>query len=253
MNFTPWETINEAINAGAKFWSVYDQSGKRLIFELNQDTAPEDSADKLKSILHREQGEFVQVKLSFQNSKDKGNGGNVRGFTYYYKLPNPGGTIGAPVLYSGSQTGGVGMQDYLSAIEAKYKAESNLQYELLKMQYLLNSKPTIAEQICSPENLNRFFTFADNLVGALTYKMQAQQTKRPVLQAPKISENTEGIAGIEGMEGISMDDIDMELAEAVSKILSFRDGRQAIINIAAGGDFVWSQIHIALTEKGLLS
>ena len=252
MNFTPWETINEAINAGAKFWSVYDQSGKRLIFELNQDTAPEDSADKLKSILHREQGEFVQVKLSFQNSKDKGNGGNVRGFTYYYKLPNPGGTIGAPVLYSGSQTGGVGMQDYLTAIEAKYKAESNLQYELLKMQYLLNAKPSIAEQICSPENINKFFTLADGLINALSYKQANQQIKRPVLQAPKISENTEGIAGVEGIEGINMDDIDMELAEAVSTLLTFKDGRQAIINIAKAGHFAWSQIHIALTEKGLL-
>jgi hypothetical protein len=235
MNFTPWETINEAINAGAKFWAVYDQSGKRLIFELTQDTAPEDSASKLMSILHREQGEFVQVKLSFILSKDKGNGGNVRGFTYYYKLPNPGGTIGAPVNYNGMQSGGIGLPEYMQALEAKNRAER----ELLKMELTANQTPSFLERVATPENVNKFFDIAGALVNSLSNK-QAPQQKKPIeIAAPNL-------------EGIDTTDLDMELIEAVNTLQTYQDGRQAIINIAAAGPAVWALIHSGLKEKMLL-
>lgn len=227
MNFTPFDTINEAINAGAKFWSVYDQSGKRLIFELNQDTAPEDSAEKLKSILHREQGEFVQVKLSFQSSKDKGNGGNVRGFTYFYKLPNPGGSITAPVNYSaGFSGGGVPLSDYFAVYERANKAER----ELDRLQFTINSEPSFAERIASPDNLNKFFELAGTLVNSINQKKQPPAN---ALSLP--DQNT-----------------DAELQNAVDTLVSFTDGRQALLNIAAAGPVVWSIIHQGLKDNSLL-
>jgi len=224
MNFTPWETINEAINAGAKFWSVHDQSGKRLIFELNQDTAPEDSAEKLKAILNREAGEFVQVKLSFQSAKDKGNGGNVRGFTYYYKLPNPGGSfISGPSNYQGNG-GGVSLADYVSALEAKNNAER----ERLKMELTQNQAPSFIEKIATPENVNKFFEIAGALVNSINSKRQAA-------------------APISGPTGF-----DAETTEAVNTLLSYEDGRQALINIAAAGPMVWTVIRQGLKENSLL-
>jgi hypothetical protein len=236
MNFTPWETINEAINAGAKYWSVYDQSGKRLIFELNQDTAPEDSAQKLQSILQREQGEFVQVKLSFQNSKDKGNGGNVRGFTYFYKLPNPGGMIGAPVNYSGAQmSGGIGMGEYMQALEAKNRAER----ELLKMELTQNQQPSFVERIATPENVNKFFEIAGALVNSL------KKTSPPVaMQTATTATNL--------LAGYNEQEIDQELINSVNIITDFPDGRQAIINIAAAGPVVWTMIQTGLKDNNLL-
>ena len=237
MNFTPWETINEAINAGAKFWAVYDQSGKRLIFELSEDTAVEDSAQKLKAILHREQGEFVQVKLSFINSKDKGNGGNVRGFTYYYKLPNPGGTIGAPVNYSGMQNGGIGLPEYMQVIEAKNRAER----ELLKMELTANQTPSFIERVATPENVNKFFEIAGALVNSMNSKRQA----------PQQNQNLQ-ISGSDSLEGVDTANLDLELIDAVNTLTSFQDGRQAIINIAAAGPGVWALIHSGLKEKKLI-
>lgn len=236
MNFTPWETINEAINAGAKYWSVYDQSGKRLIFELNQDTAPEDSAQKLQSILQREQGEFVQVKLSFQNSKDKGNGGNVRGFTYFYKLPNPGGMIGGPVNYSGAQmSGAIGMGEYMQALEAKNRAER----ELLKMELTQNQQPSFVERIATPENVNKFFEIAGALVNSL-------KKTAPAVGMQTATTATNLIAGYNEQE------IDQELIDSVNIITDFPDGRQAIINIAAAGPVVWTMIQTGLKENNLL-
>jgi hypothetical protein len=228
MNFTPFDTINEAINAGAKFWSVYDQSGKRLIFELNQDTAPEDSAEKLKSILHREQGEFVQVKLGFQSSKDKGNGGNVRGFTYFYKLPNPGGSItGAPVGFSaGFSGGGVPWSEYISVYERANRAAR----EIDRLQFTMNQAPSFADRIAEPENLNKIFNFVDGLVNSLGPK---KPQAAGALSAP--DQNT-----------------DAELNAAVETLTGFTDGRQALINIAAAGPMVWSVIHQGLKENSLL-
>lgn len=235
MNFTPWETINEAINAGAKYWAVYDQSGKRLIFELTQDTAPEDSASKLMSILHREQGEFVQVKLSFILSKDKGNGGNVRGFTYFYKLPNPGGTIGAPVNYNGMQGGGIGLPEYMQALEAKNRAER----ELLKMELTANQTPSFFERVATPENVNKFFDIAGALVNSLNNKQATSQKILTQIAEPNL-------------ESIDATNLDMELIEAVNTLQTYQDGRQAIINIAAAGPGIWALIHSGLKEKNLL-
>lgn len=224
MNFTPWETINEAINAGAKYWSVYDQSGKRLIFELNQDTAPDDSAEKLKSILNREAGEFVQVKLSFQSSKDKGSGGNVRGFTYYYKLPNPAGSfVSGPVNYQGNG-GGVSLADYVAALEGKNNAER----ERLKIELTQNQAPTFIDKIATPENVNKIFEIAGALVNALNNKRQP----------------TGPISGPIGF--------DAETTDAVNTLLGYEDGRQALINIAAAGPMVWTVIRQGLKENNLL-
>lgn len=224
MNFTPWETINEAINAGAKYWSVYDQSGKRLIFELNQDTAPDDSAEKLKTILNREAGEFVIVKLSFQSSKDKGNGGNVRGFTYYYKLPNPGGSfVSGPATFQ-ANGGGVSLSDYVAALEAKNNAER----ERLKMELTQSQAPTFIEKIATPENVNKFFEIAGALVNSLNNKRQAP-------------------APVSGPGGF-----DAETTEAVNTLLSYEDGRQALINIAAAGPMVWTVIRQGLKDNSLL-
>lgn len=223
MNFTPWQTINEAILGGAKYWSVYDQSGKRLIFELNADTAPEDSADKLQNILNREAGEFVQVKLSFKNSLEKGNGGNVRGFTYYYKLLNPGGQINGPSNFSNN--GGVSLSDYVNALEAKNQAER----ERLKMELSQNQTPSFVERIATPDNVNKFFELAGALIGAMNNKKQAPQME---IGAPPTQDN--------------------ELNEAVNTLLTFEDGRQAIINIAAAGPVVWTMIHAGLKQNNLL-
>jgi hypothetical protein len=222
MNFTPWQTINEAILGGAKYWSVYDQSGKRLIFELNADTAPEDSADKLQSILNREAGEFVQVKLSFKNSLEKGNGGNVRGFTYYYKLLNPGGQINGPSNFSNN--GGVSLSDYVNALEAKNQAER----ERLKMELSQNQTPSFVERIATPENVNKFF----ELAGAIVTTLKTRQAAPLAIGAAPAQ--------------------DAQLNEAVNTLLTFEDGRQAIINIAAAGPMVWSMIHAGLKENNLL-
>jgi hypothetical protein len=225
MNFTPWDTINEAINAGAKYWSVYDQSGKRLIFELNQDTAPEDSAEKLKSILHREQGEFVQVKLSFISAKQKGEGGNVRGFTYFYKLPNPGGTIGgAPVGFpAGFSGGGVPWSEYIAVYERANRAERDLD----RLQNSIDRSPGLAERIASPENITKFFQLADSFLN------QKKQVPAGVLSSPDKNE-------------------DLELSTAVDTLVNFTDGRQALINIAAAGPMVWAVIHQGLKDNSLL-
>lgn len=223
MNFTPWETIKEAIEAGARFWSVYDQSGKRLIFELNNDTAPEDSADKLKAILTREAGEFVQVKLSFQSTKEKGNGGNTRGFTYYYKLPNPGGQIiSGPQNYNPG--GGVSLSDYVNALEAKNTAER----ERLRMELSQNQAPSFMEKIATPENVTKLFEIAGALVNSLN------------------KNKTEPVS-VSGPSGF-----DAETTEAVNKLLTYTDGRQALINIAAAGPMVWAVIHSGLKENKLL-
>jgi hypothetical protein len=222
MNFTPWQTINEAILGGAKYWSVYDQSGKRLIFELNADTAPEDSADKLQSILNREAGEFVQVKLSFKNSIEKGNGGNTRGFTYYYKLLNPGGQINGPANYQG---GGVSLADYVNALEAKNNAER----ERLKMELGQNQAPSFVERIATPDNVNKFFELAGALIGAMNNKKQQAPTQLSAAPAQ-----------------------DEELNDALNTLLTFEDGRQAIINIAAAGPVVWTMIHAGLKQNNLI-
>lgn len=222
MNFTPWETINEAINGGAKYWSVYDQSGKRLIFELNQDTAPEDSADKLKTILNREAGEFLQVKLGYVNAKTKGEGGNTRGFTYYYKLSNPGSGISGPMQYNGLN-GGISLSDYVNVLEQKNNAER----EKLKMELQQDKTPSFIEKIATPDNVNKFFELAGVLVNSLNKKAA------PVmLSGPK--------------------EFDDETIKAVNTLLSFDDGRQAIINIAASGPAVWAMIHAALKENTIL-
>jgi hypothetical protein len=223
MNFTPWETINEAINAGAKFWSVYDQSGKRLIFELQQETAPEDSADKLRAILNREAGEFVQVKLSFQSTKEKGNGGNTRGFTYFYKLPNPGGSFSSQPQFN-SSIGGISLSDYVNVIEQKNAAER----EKLKMELQKEAAPSFAERIATPENVSKFFEIA----GALVNSLNKKNSQPPLLTGPA--------------------QFDAETVEAVNTLLSFEDGKAALVNIAAAGPLVWQMIHAGLKENKLL-
>jgi len=225
MNFTPWETINEAVNAGAKYWSVYDQSGKRLIFELQNDTAPEDSADKLKAILNREAGEFVQVKLSFMSTKEKGTGGNTRGFNYFYKLPNPGGTIGAPMQYNGNAGAGISLTDYVNVLEQKNNAER----ERLKMELTQNQAPSFIERVATPENVSKFFEIAGALVNSLNKKNSPP---------PQI------IAGASPF--------DQETTEALNTLLSFEDGRQALINIANAGPLTWSMIREGLKQNSLL-
>jgi hypothetical protein len=220
MNFTPFDTINEAILAGAKYWSVYDQSGKRLIFELQQDTAPEDSADKLKAILNREAGEFVQVRLSFQSVKDKGAGGNTRGFNYFYKLPNPGGSITGPIQYNGSGMG-VPLETYMIAVNDANESKRAL-------DRLLNATPNILDRIATPENITIALGIADKFASRFTNVSLPAQ----VISAP--------------------DQFDKETTEAVNTLLTFTDGRQALINIAAAGPLVWAMIHQGLIDNKLL-
>jgi len=220
MNFTPFDTINEAILAGAKYWSVYDQSGKRLIFELQQDTAPEDSADKLKAILNREAGEFVQVRLSFQSVKDKGAGGNTRGFNYFYKLPNPGGSITGPSQYIGGGMG-VPLETYMIAINDANESKRAL-------DRLLNATPNILDRIATPENITIALGIADKFASRFTNVSLPAQ----VISAP--------------------DQFDKETTDAVNTLLTFTDGRQALINIAAAGPMVWAMIHQGLIDNKLL-
>ena len=221
MNFTPWDTINEAVTAGAKYWSVYDQSGKRLIFEQQQDTAPEDSADKLKAILNREAGEFVQVKLSFQSIKDKGAGGNTRGFNYFYKLPNPGGSITGPMQYNNVGGAVVPLETYMIAINDANESKRAL-------DRLINSKPDFWQSILNPENINKALGVADKFASSFMYK----NTPAALIAAP--------------------DQFDKETTEAVNTLLTFQDGRQALINIAAAGPLVWAMIHQGLIDNKLL-
>jgi hypothetical protein len=220
MNFTPWDTINEAVNAGAKYWSVYDQSGKRLIFELQQDTAPEDSADKLKAILNREAGEFVQVKLSFQSVKDKGNGGNTRGFNYYYKLPNPGGSITGPMQYHGAGLG-VPLETYMIAVNDANESKRAL-------DRLQNATPNIWQTVATPDNITKALEIAGMFASSLTNKNKPAA----LIAAP--------------------DQFDKETTEAINTLLTFQDGRQALINIAAAGPLVWAMIHQGLIDNKLL-
>lgn len=221
MNFTPYETISEAIHAGAKYWSVYDQSGKRLIFELQQDTAPEDSAEKLKAILNREAGEFVQVRLSFQSVKDKGAGGNTRGFNYFYKLPNPGGSINGPMQYNGAAGIGVPLDTYLGVLK---------DYNDLKIEYdrLKNANPTPLQMFATPDNINKALEIAGMFASSLTNKNKPAQ----LIAAP--------------------DQFDKDTSEAVNTLLTFEDGRQALINIAAAGPLVWAMIQQGLKDNKLL-
>jgi len=220
MNFTPFDTINEAILAGAKYWSVYDQSGKRLIFELQQDTAPEDSADKLKAILNREAGEFVQVRLSFQSVKDKGAGGNTRGFNYFYKLPNPSGSITGPIQYTGGGMG-VPLETYMIAINDANESKRAL-------DRLLNATPNILDRIATPENITIALGIADKFASRFTnVNLPAQ-----IISAP--------------------DQFDKETTDAVNTLLTFTDGRQALINIAAAGPMVWVMIRQGLIDNKLL-
>jgi hypothetical protein len=222
MNFTPWDTINEAINAGAKYWSVYDQSGKRLIFELQQDTAPEDSAEKLKAILNREAGEFVQVRLSFQSVKDKGNGGNTRGFNYFYKLPNPGGSITGPMQYNGGGASiGVPLETYLGVL--KECNDLKIEYDRLK-----NATPSLAQTLGTPENINKAF----DLIGIIASSLNNKNKPAALIASP--------------------DQFDKETTDAVNTLLTFQDGRQALINIAAAGPLVWAMIHQGLIDNKLL-
>jgi hypothetical protein len=220
MNFTPFDTINEAILAGAKYWSVYDQSGKRLIFELQQDTAPEDSADKLKAILNREAGEFVQVRLSFQSVKDKGAGGNTRGFNYFYKLPNPGGSITGPSQYIGGGMG-VPLETYMIAINDANESKRAL-------DRLVNSKPDFWQTIVTPDSVGKALGIADKFASSFMYK----NTPPALLAAPE--------------------QFDKETTDAVNTLLTFTDGRQALINIAAAGPMVWAMIHQGLIDNKLL-
>lgn len=224
MNFTPWETIKAAIDGGAKYWSLYDSTGKRLIFENNADDVPELSAEKLYNILSREAGEFVQIRLAWKSNIQKAEGGNTRGFTYYYRLNNP-----APVSMAGlpgvaAAGGGVPLHEYVAAIEKKNEAER----EKLRLE-LSQKEPSFLEKIATPENIDQVLQLGKALVQAFAQRNAPQQ-----------------ISQVNGSP------FDQETTEAVQTLLTFQDGKIALINIAKAGPLVWAAIHQGLTENKLI-
>ena len=223
MNFTPWETIKEAINAGAKYWSVYDATGKRLIFENNADEVPEQSAERLYSLLSREAGEFVQIRLSWKSNTQKAEGGNTRGFNYYYRLSNPAPLAGAMAPVLAGPGSGVPLHEYVAAIEKKNEAER----ERLRME-LSQKEPSILERIATPENIDQVLQLGKALVQAFATRNQA-----PTAQ-------------------VSGSPFDAETTAAVQTLLTFQDGKAALVNIAKAGPLVWAAIHQGLTENKLI-
>lgn len=224
MNFSAWETINDAINAGYKFWTVYDATGKRTLYKNEIDETPEASAERLKLILSRETGEFVQIRLSQKTGEEVNKGGNIRGFVYYYRLNQAPG-ITASHAAPAVGLNGVPLDQYISALN-QANAEK---MERLKIELTANQSPSFIERIATPENVNKFFDIAGALVNALGNKRQISQ--------PAIAEPT---------------GLDQETAQAVNALLSYEDGRQALINIAAAGPMVWSVIRQGLIENKLL-
>lgn len=224
MNFSAWETIGDAINAGYKFWTVYDATGKRTLYKNEIDETPEASAERLKLILSRETGEFVQIRLSQKTGEEVNKGGNIRGFTYYYRLANP---PGLSALHTPSAPGvsGVPLDQYINAVN-QVNAEK---LERLKLELTANQSPSFIERVATPENVNKFFDIAGALVNALGNKRQISQ--------PAVSEPG---------------GLDQETAQAVNTLLSYEDGRAALINIAAAGPMVWSVIRQGLVENKLL-
>jgi hypothetical protein len=223
MNFSAWETINDAINAGYKYWSVYDATGKRPLFKNELDETPEASAERLKLILSRESGEYVQIRLNQKTGEDVNRGGAIRGFTYYFRLNNPAPMLGSSPAQMTSP-GGVPLEQYVSAIE---KA-NNERLERIKLELTQNQAPSLLERVATPENVNRFF----DLAGALVNSMSKNQNKAGEIAAPP--------------------DLDAETFEAVKTLVNFPDGKQALVNIAAAGPVVWAVIRDGLKQNNLL-
>jgi len=219
MNFTPFETIDEVIKSGCVFWSVYDNTGKRLIYENNNDLSTEESAELLKRVLGREMGEYCQIRLSARKSAERGNGGSTKTFgPYYYRLTNvaPGGfpaAIGAP-----SQ--GVSIAEYIAAIN-----EINAEKMKRQQMELTQREPGIIERLATEENVNKLLGIFDKL---------ATSRKQPLSISGPASE-------------------DKELSEAVNTLIGFDQGREALINIAAAGPMVWAVIRTGLRDNQLIS
>lgn len=220
MNFTPFDTINEVINSGCIYWSVYDNTGKRLIYENNNDLTPEESAELLKRVLGREMGEYCQIRLSARKSAERGNGGSTKTFgPYYYRLNNAApGNFPAAIGQAPSQ--GVSLAEYIGVIN-----EVNAQkMERLKME-LSQKEPGIIERLATEENVNKLLGIFDKLVSV---------KKPPLNISGPVSE-------------------DKELSDAISTIADFDQGREALINIAAAGPMVWAVIRTGLKENQLIS
>lgn len=227
MNFTPWETISQAIAGGAKYWSVYDSTGKRLIFENNSDDPTELSAEKLHSLLSRETGEFVQIRLAWKSNQQKAEGGNTRGFTYYFKLANPAPGVGGVSMPGVSVAGGAGvpLHDYVAALNKQAEAER----ERLRLELTAQKEPSILERIATPENIDQVLQLGKALVQAFANRAQPIQANQ-----------------------VSGSPFDQETTAAVQTLLTFQDGKAALVNIANAGPLVWAAIHQGLTENKLI-
>jgi hypothetical protein len=145
MNFTPFETIDEVIKGGCIYWSLYDNTGKRLIFENNTQLSPEESSELLKRVILREAGEYCQIKLSARNSMERGTGGSTKIFgPYYFKLTTPSPGINQMVSTASMQ--GVSVAEYIGAInQVNAEKMKFLELELKQNEPGISASPMLPE------------------------------------------------------------------------------------------------------------
>jgi hypothetical protein len=123
--------------------------------------------------------------------------------------------------YNGGAGIGVPLETYLGVLK---------DYNDLKIEYdrLKNASPTPLQMFATPDNINKALEIAGMFASSLTNKNKPAQ----LLAAP--------------------DQFDKDTSEAVNTLLTFEDGRQAIINIAAAGPLVWAMIQQGLKDNKLL-